>query len=135
VLTIVVITIMMLNVTPSSKPAVLIVGAGVFGLSTAYHLLERGYTEVTVLDRAERLPAIDAASTDMNKGISFSQWPYDIALLTFSKWSVLVTATWNIRNLHARPFKNGARTCGKTVTMSLYSGFSPRIADNYCSIP
>ncbi|KAG2159136.1 FAD dependent oxidoreductase [Suillus bovinus] len=49
------------------KPAVVIVGAGAFGLSTAYHLLERGYTGVTVLDRAEHLPAVDAASTDINK--------------------------------------------------------------------
>ncbi|KAG2043778.1 FAD dependent oxidoreductase [Suillus americanus] len=51
----------------SPKPVVVIVGAGAFGLSTAYHLLERGYTGVTVLDRAEHLPAVDAASTDMNK--------------------------------------------------------------------
>lgn len=46
---------------------VVIVGAGCFGLSTAYHLLKRGFTNVTVLDRAEALPAKDAASTDMNK--------------------------------------------------------------------
>ncbi|KAG1818332.1 FAD dependent oxidoreductase [Suillus variegatus] len=51
----------------SPKPAVVIVGAGAFGLSTAYHLLERGYTDVTVLDRAGHLPAVDAASTDINK--------------------------------------------------------------------
>ncbi|KAG2153294.1 FAD dependent oxidoreductase [Suillus clintonianus] len=51
----------------SPKPVVVIIGAGAFGLSTAYHLLERGYTGVTVLDRAEHLPAVDAASTDMNK--------------------------------------------------------------------
>ncbi|KAF7984501.1 hypothetical protein HWV62_13647 [Athelia sp. TMB] len=46
---------------------IVIVGAGCFGLSTAYHLLTRGYTRVTVVDRAEALPAADAASTDMNK--------------------------------------------------------------------
>lgn len=56
----------------SPKPAVVIVGAGAFGLSTAYHLLERGYTSVTVLDRAEHLPAVDAASTDMNKVVRSS---------------------------------------------------------------
>jgi sarcosine oxidase/L-pipecolate oxidase len=59
----------MASSTSSPKPAVIIVGAGVFGLSTAYHLLERGYTGITVLDRAEHLPAVDAASTDMNKGV------------------------------------------------------------------
>ncbi len=46
---------------------VIIVGAGCFGISTAYHLLQRGYTDVTVLDRSEKLPAPDAASTDINK--------------------------------------------------------------------
>jgi sarcosine oxidase/L-pipecolate oxidase len=47
--------------------AVIIVGAGCFGISTAYHLLQRGYTDVTILDRSEKLPAPDAASTDINK--------------------------------------------------------------------
>ena len=45
-----------------------IVGAGVFGLSTADHLRRRGYTSITVLDRSEVLPAPDAASCDINKG-------------------------------------------------------------------
>ena len=46
---------------------VVIVGAGCFGASTALHLLQRGYKRVTVLDRADVLPAPDAASTDLNK--------------------------------------------------------------------
>ena len=46
---------------------ILIIGAGCFGLSTAYHLLRRGYKNVTVVDKAENLPAADAASTDINK--------------------------------------------------------------------
>ena len=46
---------------------ILIVGAGVFGLSTAFHLLNRGYKKVTVIDRSPILPAPDAASTDKNK--------------------------------------------------------------------
>lgn len=57
--------------TPLTKASrILIVGAGAFGLSTAFHLLGRGYTNVTVLDRAKELPAVDAASTDINKGVS-----------------------------------------------------------------
>jgi glycine/D-amino acid oxidase-like deaminating enzyme len=47
---------------------IVIAGAGTFGLSTAFHLLGRGYTHVTVLDRARELPAVDAAGTDINKG-------------------------------------------------------------------
>ena len=59
----------------SRSESVLIVGAGCFGISTAYHLLLRGFTDVTVVDRSETLPAPDAASTDMNKSeqaLSFS---------------------------------------------------------------
>lgn len=46
---------------------VVIVGAGCFGVSTAYHLLLRGYTDVTILDRSPHLPAADAASNDFNR--------------------------------------------------------------------
>jgi glutamyl-tRNA reductase len=46
---------------------VVIVGAGCFGLSTAYHLLMRGYTDITVLDRSTALPASDASSNDINR--------------------------------------------------------------------
>lgn len=55
----------MTKVEPDSP--IIIVGAGCFGLSTAYHLLKRGFTNLTVLDRAKVLPAKDAASTDLNK--------------------------------------------------------------------
>ena len=48
---------------------IVIVGAGCFGLSTGYHLLKRGYKNVTILDRSPILPAPDAASTDINKSL------------------------------------------------------------------
>lgn len=59
---------------------VLIVGAGCFGISTALHLLlprksgagsdtKPTKYNVTVLDRSPILPAPDAASTDLNKGM------------------------------------------------------------------
>ncbi|KAH8087840.1 FAD dependent oxidoreductase [Cristinia sonorae] len=51
---------------------IVIVGAGCFGLSTAYHLLKRGFTSVTVLDKSATLPAPDAASTDLNKVVRSS---------------------------------------------------------------
>lgn len=55
---------------------IVVVGAGVFGLSTASHLLQRGYTSITVLDRSEVLPAPDAASCDINKGTSLAACNY-----------------------------------------------------------
>ncbi|KAG6889924.1 hypothetical protein C0992_003519 [Termitomyces sp. T32_za158] len=51
---------------------IVIVGAGCFGVSTAYHLLKRGFTEVTILDRSAVLPAPDAASNDMNRVVRSS---------------------------------------------------------------
>ncbi|KAI0317135.1 FAD dependent oxidoreductase [Amylostereum chailletii] len=51
----------------SKTDKIIIVGAGCFGISTAYHLLKRGFIDVTVIDRSPVLPAPDAASTDINK--------------------------------------------------------------------
>jgi len=46
---------------------ILVVGSGCFGISTAYHLLTRGFKNVTVVDRSDILPAPDAASTDISQ--------------------------------------------------------------------
>ncbi|KAJ7076830.1 FAD dependent oxidoreductase [Mycena belliarum] len=45
----------------------LIVGSGCFGLSTAFELLQRGWTDVTVIDKSDTLPAPDGASNDLNR--------------------------------------------------------------------
>lgn len=47
---------------------ILIVGAGAFGTSTAYHLAQRGYRSIRVLDRYAP-PSCEAASTDISKVI------------------------------------------------------------------
>ncbi|WWC66980.1 uncharacterized protein I206_100887 [Kwoniella pini CBS 10737] len=66
----------------SSKPTVLIIGAGELGASTAVSLLRSGkYGKVTVIDRAETLPALDAASCDINKVVRFDYIDEDYALL------------------------------------------------------
>ena len=84
---------------PGVKPdsPVVIVGAGCFGLSTAYHLLKRGFTDVTVLDRAETLPAKDAASTDLNKSkvkppqavLSYTRVLYSRTIFLFGRFLYL----------------------------------------------
>ncbi|KDR75708.1 hypothetical protein GALMADRAFT_97490 [Galerina marginata CBS 339.88] len=56
----------------SKDEKIVIVGAGCFGVSTAFHLLQRGYKDVTVLDRSTVLPAPDAASNDLNRIIRSS---------------------------------------------------------------
>ncbi|WVR06914.1 hypothetical protein IAU60_003950 [Kwoniella sp. DSM 27419] len=49
------------------KTDVVIVGAGIFGMSTALWMLQDGKYNVTMLDKCGILPAPDAASTDLNK--------------------------------------------------------------------
>ena len=56
-------------ILPDEKVA--IVGAGCFGVSTAYHLLKRGFTNISIIERSKILPAKDAASNDMNRSLSF----------------------------------------------------------------
>ncbi|KAK1622628.1 FAD dependent oxidoreductase [Colletotrichum phormii] len=60
--------------SPSKEDAVIIVGAGIFGLSTAVHLSRRGYKNVTVYDKQPYHESLysyfkgaDGASADMNK--------------------------------------------------------------------
>ncbi|KAH7140280.1 FAD dependent oxidoreductase [Dactylonectria estremocensis] len=55
------------NETPLNKDSsILIIGAGTFGISTAYHLAKRGYSNVTCIDR-HPCPSLDSAGHDLNK--------------------------------------------------------------------
>ncbi|WVQ81747.1 hypothetical protein IAT38_003872 [Cryptococcus sp. DSM 104549] len=53
--------------TTSPKTDVVIIGTGIFGMSTALWMLRSGKYNVTMLDKSGILPAPDAASTDLNK--------------------------------------------------------------------
>lgn len=44
-----------------------IIGGGAWGLSTALHLRQAGYTDITVFERAERIPSRYSAACDINK--------------------------------------------------------------------
>ncbi|KAI1630168.1 FAD dependent oxidoreductase [Exophiala viscosa] len=56
----------MAGVPSSLHESIVIVGAGVFGLSTALALKERGYSDITILDR-ELPPVRDGSSTDISR--------------------------------------------------------------------
>ncbi|PCD24801.1 hypothetical protein AU210_013916 [Fusarium oxysporum f. sp. radicis-cucumerinum] len=84
------------NLSSKSSPIV-VVGAGVFGLSTALHLAERGYTNVKVLDKQPYHESqysydkgCDAASADINKIIRAAYgkeiWYQNLALDAITKW-------------------------------------------------
>lgn len=45
-----------------TEKSVLIVGAGVFGLSTAYELLQDGY-KVTIVEQSDQIPSESSSST------------------------------------------------------------------------
>src|SRR6266849_3602130 len=107
----------------SRNDPVVIVGAGCFGISTAYHLLQRGFTDVTVLDRSERLPAPDAASTDLNK--SERTCP---SSSHFSKNNL------TIKPLATRPFaidkKSRAHVLFRHILYATCSGCCPRVEED-----
>lgn len=52
---------------PPESTSVFIVGASVFGLSSALHLAQAGYRHITVFDQASQIPSPFAASNDLNK--------------------------------------------------------------------
>ncbi|KAF9039442.1 FAD dependent oxidoreductase [Hymenopellis radicata] len=74
--------------------SILVIGAGCFGISTAYHLLKRGFTDVTVLDRTETLPPVDGSSNDFNRIVRSSYYdPF------YSKLAQDAIASWKDRDL------------------------------------
>lgn len=86
--------------TQKSDPIV-IIGSGVYGLSSAYHLAVLGYTNIKVLDRGDYdhndfspLKGADGASTDLNKLVRASYVDkvhyQDLAVESIEKYY-----TWN----------------------------------------
>ena len=46
---------------------VLILGGAAWGLSTALHMLDSGYVDITVIERAGQIPSRYSAAWDLNK--------------------------------------------------------------------
>lgn len=53
--------------TSANDAPILILGSGAWGLSTALHLLQDGYTNITVFDKADQIPSKYSAAYDLNK--------------------------------------------------------------------
>ncbi|GAW18419.1 hypothetical protein ANO14919_078940 [Xylariales sp. No.14919] len=51
----------------SKSDPIIIVGAGAFGLSTALHLVQAGYHDITVFDKGAGIPSDFSAANDVNK--------------------------------------------------------------------
>lgn len=86
---------------PNKDDAIVIVGSGVFDLSTALHICRRGYRNVTVLDRQpydevfySYLIGADAASVDINKIIR-SAYGSQTEYQTLSTEAIASWQAWN----------------------------------------
>ncbi|KAI0123473.1 FAD dependent oxidoreductase [Xylariales sp. AK1849] len=99
----------MTSATPSKDSPIIIVGAGVFGLSSALHLSEVGYTNVTVFDKQpydtnaySTDHGADAASADLNKVMRMSYGEeIDYQRLAFE--GVKIWDSWNKRIQSSSP--------------------------------
>lgn len=81
--------------TPNSS--VLIVGAGTFGLSTAYRLAKAGYKKVTVLEKSAVVPSELSAGNDLNKILRAEyEDPFyaDLALQAMKEWQTPLFAPY-----------------------------------------
>ncbi|KAL1869339.1 hypothetical protein Daus18300_005551 [Diaporthe australafricana] len=93
------------DLQPASK--IIIIGSGVFGLSTALWLARSGYTDVTVLDMQDTAAAgyspdeIDSASADINKIIRFS-YGAEIEYQRLASRAAAVWEEWNEQLAAAR---------------------------------
>jgi hypothetical protein len=88
-----------------SEP-VLIVGGGAFGLSTAYHLHARNYTDITVFEQDSHIPSKYSAANDLNKIMRVEYedpWYTDLAIV-----SLLVPLSHNHSHPQIPPMFRGA---------------------------
>jgi len=51
----------------SNSEAIIIVGGGAFGLSSAFHLSRKGYTNISVFEKDDSVPPRSSAANDLNK--------------------------------------------------------------------
>lgn len=79
---------------PSKSDSILIVGSGVFGLTTALELHNRGYTNITILDRF-LAPVPDGSSTDISRIVRA-----DYADPLYAKMASEAQALWRTKYKH-----------------------------------
>lgn len=51
----------------SKSDPIIIIGAGAFGVSTALHLTQNGYTNISVFEAGDHIPSQNSAANDLNK--------------------------------------------------------------------
>ncbi|KAJ9318430.1 hypothetical protein DTO271D3_1092 [Paecilomyces variotii] len=90
-----------MSTTTSKEDPIVIVGAGVFGLSTALELCQRGYKNVTVLDRM--LPPVpDGSSVDISRIVR-----YDYSDPFYMKLAREAVQSWGSGPFHPYYYNTG----------------------------
>jgi hypothetical protein len=105
---------------PAKTDPIAVVGAGIFGLSTAIYLALRGYSNVTVFDRQpyeqtlyNYLDGCDAASAgtskcllsrDTSPGAVANKWTVKISIRLFARDMAIEP---NTRSFLSKPYENG----------------------------
>ncbi|KXT05886.1 hypothetical protein AC578_402 [Pseudocercospora eumusae] len=118
----------MAQVPPKKDSKIVIVGAGVFGLSTTLHLLKRGYTNIHIFDRQpfdinqyDETQGADGASCDLNKIIRASygdeQLYQNLAFKAMPEWE-----RWN-KELAATPKSQLPKSLDPKIPLWHNSGF------------
>ncbi|KAK9424125.1 putative FAD dependent oxidoreductase [Seiridium unicorne] len=72
----------------SKQEPIIIVGAGAFGLSTALHLSQNGYSNITVFEQDDEVPSGYSAANDINKIMRAEYedpWYTDLAMALYQE--------------------------------------------------
>lgn len=78
---------------PHKDQPIFILGAGAWGLSTAFHLNKAGYQNITVFEAAESIPSQYSAGYDLNKIVRAEyedSFYTDLALVSWHAGSTLL---------------------------------------------
>ncbi|KKY35408.1 putative sarcosine oxidase [Diaporthe ampelina] len=73
----------------SKQDHIIIVGAGAFGLSTALHLSQNGYSNITVFEQDDEVPSRYSAANDLNKIMRVEYedpWYTDLTMEAAEAW-------------------------------------------------
>lgn len=121
---------------PSGPNSIIIIGAGVFGLCTALELSERGYTNVTVLDR--HLPPVpDGSSVDVSRIIrpdyadvfyarigldAVRGWATEYAPFFHRSGLLCVQSEGSVQHTYLEQSKQNLESLGASVTIKTFQG-------------
>lgn len=104
--------------TETKTSPIAILGAGTWGLSTALHLTNAGYTNITVFDKAAEIPSQYSAGYDLNKIVRPEyEDPFYTELALVSHMYVYEPYEAKLRFLVRKALRAGERLClARTIT-------------------